>query len=107
MLNKKYRLPGGVKFDKSSSSQFFVLKVTKNDRSYSRFGFSVSKKTDKRATARNRIKRQVRVFVEENLDKIIPGLDILFVIKKEALGKETEEIQKAVLKEFKKEEFIK
>lgn len=107
MLNKKYRLLDRVKFDKSSPSPFFVLKTAKNDRPYSRFGFSVSKKTDKRATERNRIKRQVRVFVEENLEKIEPGFDILFLIKKEALGKETGDIHKNILKEFKKENLLK
>src|SRR5476649_2893933 len=80
MLKKKFRLLRETKFDKKNiyTSPFFVLRFTKNDSSFSRFGFVVSKKIDKRATIRNRVKRQVRVCIENNLDKIKDGYDLLF-----------------------------
>ena len=65
MLKKKYRLLKETKFNKGDlyTSPFFVLRLAKNEKSFNRFGFVVSKKIDKRATARNRIKRQIRVCI--------------------------------------------
>jgi ribonuclease P protein component len=107
MLNKKYRLPEGIRLNFSAPTPFFVIKITKNDKPYSRFGFSVSKKTDKRAVYRNRVKRQVRACIEDNTDKIKDGYDLLFIIKKEAVGKNTKDICQSVLKELAKQKIIK
>ena len=107
MFSKKYRLLEGIRFEKGSiSTPFFVIKTAKNEMPNSRFGFTVSKKIDKRATVRNRIKRQVRSCIEENIEKIKPGKDFLFVIKKEALGKKTEFLCQVILKEFEKNKFL-
>lgn len=109
MLKKKYRILKETKFEKKiiHTSPFFVLKFAKNEKSFSRFGFIVSKKTDKRAVARNRIKRQVRHYIEENIDKINPGYDILFVLKKQIMKKTTDEINALTLEELKKLKLIK
>jgi len=105
MLKKKYRLLKETKFNKKDfyASPFFVLKVAKNEKSFSRFGFIVSKKIDKRATVRNRIKRQIRVCIETNLDKIKPGHDMLFILKKQMLSKTTKEINELTLGELEKQ----
>lgn len=109
MLKKKYRILKETKFEKkfTHTSPFFVLKFTKNEKSFSRFGFIVSKKTDKRAVARNRIKRQIRYGIEKNIDKISPGYDILFVLKKQIMSKTTEEINVLTMEELKKLKLIK
>ena len=85
MLKKKYRLPKGAVFSKSESfsSPFFTLRIKNNKLGNSRFGFIVSKKIDKRAVVRNRIKRLIRSCIEKKLDDVIAGWDALFVIKKE------------------------
>ncbi len=106
MLSKKYRLLEGTRLNESITTPFFVIKTAKNEKAYSRFGFTVSKKIDKRAVVRNRIKRQVRSCVEQNLEKIKPGRDILFIIKKGAVGKETGTLCQTVLKEFEKNKFL-
>jgi ribonuclease P protein component len=102
MLKKKFRLLKETKFDKSNtySFPFFVLRTAKNEQTFSRFGFVVSKKIDKRAVVRNRVKRQIRVCIETNLDKIATGYDLLFVLKKPLLKKTTAEISQITLEEL-------
>ena len=58
----------------------------------SRFGFVISKKIDKRAVVRNRIKRLLRQAVRENLEKIPEGFDIVFVVRPIIVGKSYEEV---------------
>ena len=104
MLKRKYRLLKETKFDKKRflTSPFFVLKVAENEKSFSRFGFVVSKKIDKRAVVRNKIKRQLRSIIENNFDKVPKGKDFLIIAKRQILGKETKGIEKELLGELKK-----
>lgn len=83
MLKKESRLPK-TKFraEKSLSLQSLVLKIAANNVGISRFGFVVSKKIDKRAVLRNRIKRTLRNCLQECLAEIKPGIDFLFIVKK-------------------------
>lgn len=108
MLKKKYRLLKETKFGKKDfyTSPFFVLKIAKNEESFNRFGFVVSKKIDKRATVRNAVKRKIRNCIETSLDKIKPGHDMLFVLKKQILGKTTKEINELTLEELKKQKLL-
>lgn len=107
MLKKKYRLTQGVKIKGNKfSSNFFSLKYFKNDKKNSRFGFVISKKIDKSSTTRNKIKRQFRYCVEENLVKIKTGIDLLFIVKKEVVGKTTKEICSSIENAFKKEDLL-
>ncbi len=108
MLKKKYRLLKETKFNKKNiyNSPFFVLKIAKNGESLSRFGFVVSKKIDKRATVRNGIKRKIRVCIEVNFDKIKPGYDMLFILKKNILGKTTKEISELTLGQLEKQKLL-
>lgn len=109
MLKRKNRLPkevrvkGGNRF----SSKFFLIVTIRNGEGFSRFGFVVSKKIDKRASFRNRIKRQLRFCIEKNLDKITEGVDMLFIAKKEIVGANTKEISSCMEGLFKKEGFLK
>lgn len=87
MLKRKYRL-GQVKNFKNAymfGCQFFTFRVVKNNLLYNRFGFVVSKKVDKRATVRNKLKRKISSCIENMVDKIKKGHDMLLVIKKPAL----------------------
>ncbi len=86
MLKRKYRLPASVRFSKNDtiSTKFYLLKTAPNNLSYSRVGFVISKKVDKRAVARNRLKRKMTNFIEKVIEKIV-GYDMLFILKKEAI----------------------
>ncbi len=61
-------------------------------------GISVGMKVSKKAVLRNKIKRQIREILRLSLQKneIIPGYYLLFIVKKEAAGKEYGEFEKEV-----------
>ncbi len=97
MLAKQNRLPSSEKFDNSKSvvTKYFRVRIKPNMLSYNRFGFVVSKKVDKRAVVRNRLKRVLRELAQEYKD-IQPGKDMLFIVIKNFYTVSTEEIQKTV-----------
>lgn len=104
MFERKFRLPKGYfKSEKVLSSPFYSLKLAKNGMPFSRFGIVVSKKIDKRATTRNKIKRKFRTCIERTFGKIVGGYDFLFIFKKTPLDEDCWEL---VLSQFKKEKFI-
>jgi len=94
MLKKTNRLPARQKFDNPNlfRSSLFTAKFSKNNMEVNRFGFVVRKALDKRAVARNRIKRLIRSCIEEMIDEIQSGWDMLFVLEKGIIGKERKEI---------------
>lgn len=94
MLRKKYRLPRGIGFAKSQAffSPFFTLRIKNNGLDVCRFGFIVSKKIDKRAVVRNKIKRQIRSCIEKRLNDIVAGKDMLFILKEKSKDRKKEEI---------------
>lgn len=58
------------------------LKYVENELGESRIGFSLGAKYFPKAVERNRIKRQLKGFFKENLEKIKKGLDIVIIVKK-------------------------
>lgn len=54
-------------------SQSFVLQVRKNDSDEKRVGFTVTKRTDKSAVKRNRIKRRLRAVAADILPEHAKG----------------------------------
>jgi len=93
MFKKENRLVSGVRFNNSYSvtSFQFVLKEKKNELTVNRFGIIVSKKIDKRAVGRNKIKRLLRTTLMKLYGKMNVGHDILFIVKKGILDKTKEE----------------
>ena len=61
-------------------------------------GISVGIKISKKAVVRNKIKRQIREILRLSLQKndIMSGYYLLFIAKKEAVGKEYSELEKEV-----------
>lgn len=88
MLKKKNRLVPGIRFNNSRflTVPQFILKEKENGLGVSRFGVVVSKKIDKRAVARNRLKRLFRDALSKLIRSIMPGHDILIIVKKEILN---------------------
>ncbi len=86
MLKKKYRLPSSVRLEKAKTKSFkyFVLKTADNSFSYPRFAFVISKKVDGRAVIRNKIKREMTNYIAKNIEKIVPGKDMIFILKRSA-----------------------
>jgi len=89
MLAKPYRLTKDKDFERLAREGRAVyggelmLKWRLNNLKQSRFGFVVSKKVDKRAVVRNKIKRRLRAVVRENLSKIRPGYDVMILTRSE------------------------
>ena len=108
MLQQHHRLPGAIRLisPRSFNTTLFFLKVGKNDIQQSRFGFVVRKTVDKRATTRNRVRRVFRSCVEEMLEEIKPGYDMLFLLKGHILEMKREELYNELHAFFKEQQFL-
>jgi ribonuclease P protein component len=60
---------------------YFKIGVLKNSLNYARFGICVPKGIIKQATARNRLKRQIRESIRLNRDRVKKGLDIVLILR--------------------------
>jgi ribonuclease P protein component len=56
-----------------------------------RLGISVSQKVSKRAVVRNRVKRQIQAAFRQLLPKVLPGWQLVVVVKPGAIGCDYEE----------------
>lgn len=65
------------------------MKVVRNGRDMTRFGFSVSVKVAKRATERNTMKRRLRAAAARLTPKIIQGFDIIIIARHQLRGTPT------------------
>lgn len=104
MFKKGLRLPKNIRFTKENqiSSIFFSIKIAENKLESNRFGILISKRIDKRAVIRNKIKRQIRRCVEENEKYLSAGKDILIITRPGIKDMETREICESLMKDFKK-----
>lgn len=109
MFKKENRLVFGVRFNNSYNFTFpqFVLKAKKNGLDLNRFGIIVSKKIDKRAVVRNKIKRMFRDALVELNKAMISGHDILVITRTGVLNKTKEENYTAIKNALEKAGFIK
>ena len=86
MLSKKYRFHsrGGVKYayrhGKTVRSAKMSLVFVPNERGFTRVAVVVSKKVEKTAVGRNRIRRRVYEVIRRNFDLVPPRTDYVFVI---------------------------
>ena len=109
MLKRQFRLSSfkRIRGEKSIASPLFALRFWENGENNLKFGFVVSKKIDKRAVVRNRVKRRLSKSIEELFGKIKPGYNFVFIAKKAILEKSQPEIAVCIEEIFKKNEFIK
>lgn len=77
-------------------------KWTKNGLKVSRFAVVVGTKVSKKAVVRNRLRRQIREMIRLRLHEAEPGYDLVLVVKKEVLGKTSDELKAAITKLLKK-----
>lgn len=109
MLKKKYRLSvlKRKRNEKTISSPLFTIKYLASGEDISKFAFIITKRIDKRAVVRNKIKRSLSKGLEEILEKIIPGRNFIFIPKKEILEKSKEEVAENVKEVFKTNNLLK
>ena len=86
MLNKKYRFHsrGGVRYvyqkGKTIRSPKMSLVFAENTRGYTRVAVVVSKKVEKTAVGRNRIRRRVYEAIRINMEYLPKKRDYIFVV---------------------------
>lgn len=109
MLKRKFRLNAKLRLKNSVScaSPFFTLRIAENGLLYNRYGFIVSKKIDKRAVIRNKIKRQLGSIIENIQEEIKKGNDVLFIIKKNFLNETKEAIYLTIKNLLKTNNYLK
>jgi ribonuclease P protein component len=101
MLKKFQRLSKVINFKKAKtiSSPFLTIKFFENGEDVTKFAFVISKKIDKRAVIRNKLKRILSKQVEEILEKIKTGQSIVIITKPGVLEKDSKELG-LILKEL-------
>lgn len=108
MLIRKYKLKKDNDFKKVFKQgkyyqeDFIKIKALKNDLKISRFGLMIGLKISKKATQRNKIRRQMEEIIRLNLSQLKPGLDIVILVNPEIIEKDYQEIEKTLINLFKK-----
>jgi len=99
MLPKPQRLPHGLRLASGNTfkSPHFILKFAPNSLGISRFGIIISKKIDKRAVRRNRMRHLLQSYVRDNGNLFPASMDYLFIVTSAF-----EEIQPGLAKELEK-----
>lgn len=80
-----------------SSDQFLTVKMLNSSNKYARIAVVVSKRVDKRATARNRIKRQIRAIIEEIYNKLRFGVDMVVIVNPAARSLTRKDLENKLL----------
>lgn len=80
----------------------FNLKALANKLEVSRFGIVISAKVSKKATARNLIKRRITEAIRLMLEHLKIGVDVMLVVKKEALEADYAQLDQELKRVFKK-----
>lgn len=108
MLSKENRIKKTKDFDlilktgRTFRNNFFILKVLENKSSISRFAIITSLKVSKKATERNKIRRQILTFLEKNFNNIKSGTDVVFIVLSALKNKKFSEIEEILDDIFKK-----
>jgi ribonuclease P protein component len=104
MLAKNNRIRLDKDFDRafktgqSLYNKYLGVKVVDNKLTEVRFGFLIGLKVSKKAVLRNKLRRQIRSIIEQELPLLKSGKDIIIVTFSLILDKNFEEI-KFILKE--------
>ncbi|MBI4812545.1 ribonuclease P protein component [Candidatus Falkowbacteria bacterium] len=108
MLPKINRLTKDKEFNnvfkrgKSSFDKIIGAKTVENGLKVNRFGVLVSAKISKKATERNKVKRQIRDITREELDKMKIGFDAVIITLPEIKNRTYQEIKFSLTRHFKK-----
>lgn len=103
MLSKQHRLTNSRDIERVArrGGSFFTkilgIKHLPNRLAVSRFAVVVGLKVHKKATKRNRSKRQIREALRKHLREVRPGFDVLVLARPEILEKKFQEIGATLL----------
>ncbi len=108
MLAAKNRLTKDKEFDnvfkkgESNYNKLLGVKVVINNLSKNRFGIITGLKISKKATERNRVKRRVREVIGSELGNLKTGFDVIIISLPAIKDASYQEIEKSIIKHFKK-----
>jgi len=112
-LPKQYRLTRQKEFEKVYDSgktvrnSFLFIKFFKDSSlESSKFGIVVSTKVSKKATVRNKIRRQISEAIKPHLNRVAKNVNVIIVTNYKIVDKEFTEIEKVVLNLLKKSRII-
>lgn len=91
---------------KSVFGIFVHVRFRKNNLTVSRFAVVAGTKMSKKAVVRNRSKRQIRAIIQKHIHEISSGFDVAFLIQKEAIGKNYQELEIEVIKLLEKAKLL-
>jgi ribonuclease P protein component len=112
VLRKEFRLKKSKEIERTAKCGRSVflrdlgIKYAPNNLSLSRFAVVVGLKVHKKATKRNRIKRQIREIVRLSLSKIKSGFDVLILTKPSIIGKKHNEISDEIFEALQKAKLL-
>ncbi|MFA6306529.1 MAG: ribonuclease P protein component [Patescibacteria group bacterium] len=86
------------KLGKSSYAKIFGIKVLANKLEVNRYGIVISANVSKKATDRNKLKRQLRAIIKEFDEKIIQGFDLVIIVAPAVLSQKYEFIKSELKK---------
>ena len=103
MLKKKFRLSRVSKLGraKTINTPFFLIKYIESGEIVSKFAFIISKRVDKKAVLRNKVKRFLSNAVIQSLSNLNKSYTVIFIAKKEILAVTQQELDALVEKKFK------
>lgn len=87
-------------------SIFFNFRFLANKLDYCRFAVIVSNKISKKSTERNKIKRQIREILKENLSNFKQNNDVIITVLPPVLGGKFQEIRENFLNLAKKSNLL-
>lgn len=108
MVVKQHRLSRQKDFQrvfgrgKRLNSRFISVRVAPNGLNVFRFAIVVSNKVSKKATTRNKIRRQIREIIRVRLPNIKLGFDAVITVNSGILSHSFQEIKQAIDASFKK-----
>lgn len=112
MLARPYRLRRAAdlakvyKFGKSSQGAGFYIKYRQTHLPVTRVAIVVTKKVSKKATLRNRFKRQVSEVVRTNWQLVKPGFDLIIMVTKDLSDLSSTKLQLEILGSMKRASVI-
>lgn len=83
-------------------SKHFLLIISKNTTDRSRLGLVVTKKLDKRAVARNKIKRRLREVFRSLLPEFVTHRDIVIIARQGSIELGMPEVRSEITSAFRK-----
>lgn len=112
MLPQKNRLKKrkdfNLTFEKGDSYHNILMEIrVRRTENGKKFAFVAPVKYFKKATKRNKVKRILREALRINLDRVVEGIDIIFIAKKNILEYSFEEVKRSIIKSLNKFKLLK